>query len=51
MLSRSSITIKTYYDDDALLKDITIAATTYSSPTFGSAGVEVAEHHFRLAYN
>ena len=38
MLSRSSITIKTYYDDDALLKDITIAATTYSSPTFGSAG-------------
>ena len=38
MLSRSSITIKIYYDDDALLKDITIAATTYSSPTFGSAG-------------
>ena len=38
MLSRSSITIKTYYDDDVLLKDTIPASTTYSSPAPGSAG-------------
>ena len=38
MLSRSSITNKTYYDNDALLKDIITATTTYSSPALGSAG-------------
>ena len=38
MLSRSSITIKTYYDDDVLLKDTIPASTTYSSPVPESAG-------------
>ena len=38
MLSQSSITIKTYYDDDVLLKDTIPASTTYSSPAPESAG-------------
>ena len=38
MLSRSSITIKIYYDDDVLLKDTIPVSTTYSSPVPESAG-------------
>ena len=38
ILSRSSITIKTYQSNDALLKDNITATTTYSSPVFGSTG-------------
>ena len=37
MLSQSSITIKTYYGDDVLLKDTIPASTTYS-PAPESAG-------------
>ena len=38
MLSRSSITINTYYDDDVLIKDTIPASTTYSSPIPGTVG-------------